>query len=50
MDESNHKLFLKDAKVRTIFDRNENKKETVICFIKAAVLSASCVCIGRIRL
>lgn len=26
MDESHHKIFLKDAKVRTIFDIKENKK------------------------
>lgn len=45
MDESHHKVFLKDTKVRTIFDIKENKKETVICFIKAAVLSASYVSI-----
>ena len=45
MDESHYKIFLKDEKLRTIFDIKENKKETVICFIKAAVLSASYVCI-----
>lgn len=50
MDESHYKIFLKDEKLRTIFDIKENKKETVICFIKAAVLSASYVCIWRIRL
>ena len=38
MDESHLKNFLKDPKVRTIFDIKKNQKcETVICFIKAVV-------------